>query len=159
MERSLEGNQQKRLIYYGLFRDEPPHKKVLTEMESTVFGHWDDLPSSPPKTRPHSQRSRMVDGLSIISCTSAGPIWPESLTTKFKADSAEGRELKALQEKFESEFPPPQVAPASGNTNGERVQRVSGQPDFSDGTEPLDISRLLDPLQEGPPSPGDRSGF
>ena len=157
------------VIYYGIFRDDAEskpgttsiHRKVLGEIETKVFQHWDGLSSSPAKTRPKPQTNRCVEGLSLLSSTDQGPVWPDSLDAKFTSESAEGKELLALKQAFLSEFPPSETArspqgPRSTPTQG----RATGQPDFSveGGQEPLDVSRLVDLLVEAAPAAADRPG-
>lgn len=171
VERSLHTPAQK-VIYYGIFRDDGNgcgpsqkadlHKKVHAELEARVFRHWDAMPSSPAKTRPQSQPDLTVEGLALLSCTSAGPVWPVNLTQKFGHNSAEHQELQTMKEVFEREFPP-QAQPQTAN-GGERPAakiRVSGQPDFTieDGKSPLDLERMVDLLVEEPPAQTERRVF
>ncbi|CAK9024496.1 FO synthase subunit 1, partial [Durusdinium trenchii] len=171
VEMTLEGKKpdQPDLIYYGVFRDDSDrpgasqiHKKVLHDIESKIFQHWDGLSSSPSKTRPKSQPSRLVSGLTLISCTEQGPMWPSSLNSKFAAGSPEAKELETLMKEFNTEFPPPSNTNTSSGTTAttpaSTTQRASGQPDFSvdGGKEPLDVTRVVDLLVEAPPPPDQR---
>lgn len=156
------------VIYYGIFREDPEskpgapaiHKKVQGEIEAKVFQHWDALSTSPAKTRPKPQTNRCVEGLSLLSSTDQGPVWPGSLDSKFNAESAEGKELLALKQAFLAEFPPSEAARGQGNRTTPAQVRATGQPDFSveGGQEPLDVSRLVDLLVEAAPPPADRQG-
>ena len=157
------------VIYYGLFRDDVDkttggpgnHKKVLSDIEAKVFRHWDGLGTSPPKQRPRAAQNFTVEGLSLLSSTQTGPVWPESLDDKFPPQTNEYKELQAIKQKFLDEFPQSRTgsqaspaAPAPTNT----TVRASGQPDFSveDGREPLDIARCVDLLPEAPPPASER---
>ncbi|CAK9102225.1 unnamed protein product [Durusdinium trenchii] len=159
VQRSLE-EKTPPVLYYGIFRDDSGHKKTFADLQTSVFQHWDGLPSSPPKTRPRAKASLHVDNLSLLSCTATGPVWPEGLTDKFPADSAHRKELEALRNKFLEEFPPPKdTAGAGATTPRVPVRRVSGEPDFTieDSRRPIDINRNLDPTLEAPPAPADRT--
>ena len=164
MERSLE-NARPAVTYYGVFREEGVgavnakgeiHKRVLTELDMKVFQHWDDMASSPAKTRPKAQTDQSVEGLTLLSCTAAGPVWPATLTGKFPAESAEHKELMELKQTFEKEFPP-QVE-GGGAPTVRKTMRVTGQPDFSidGGREPIDLARVVDLCAEALPGPDER---
>ena len=101
-----------------------------------------------------------MDGLCLISSTDAGPVWPESLGSKFPENSAEKKELDKLKEQFLAEFPSAQSGGASAAPAGsaQATLRVTGSPDFSQGPEPLDISRVVDCLPVSLPAPDDRPG-
>ena len=159
VEKGLEENVGgAKLIYYGLFREGPVHKKVLADLQFKVFQHCDQQPDAPPKTRPRSQTSRMVDNLQLLACSDAGPTWPVSLSNKFRPDTPEYKELAALKEMFEKEYPPPSTPLPTGNGTAP-PPRVVGQPDFSVDQEPLDVSRVIEPHTEAPPQPADRTDF
>ena len=137
-----------KVVYYGVFRDDGDkaagatniHKKVLADLETQVFNYWDALPTTPPRARPRPQVNMCVEGLQLLSSTERGPVWPETLDSKFPANSAEAKEIQELKQKFKSEFPEQVSVPAGGATNGAATVRASGQPDFSvdEGREPLD---------------------
>ncbi|CAK9045232.1 unnamed protein product [Durusdinium trenchii] len=145
------------LMYYGLFREDAQHKKVLADLEFKVFRHWDSLDTSPPKTRPRPQSTLMVDNLHLLSCTAAGPIWPDALLTKFKAETTEHKELLALKDSFEREFPPPRDTSTTTSASA-LPPRVSGLPDFTieHGAKPIDVSRVVGASMSAPPGASDR---
>lgn len=148
------------LMYYGLFREDAQHKKVLADLEFKVFRHWDSLDTSPPKTRPRPQSTLMVDNLHLLSCTAAGPIWPDALLTKFKAETTEHKELLALKDSFEREFPPPRDTSTTTSASA-LPPRVSGLPDFTieHGAKPIDVSRVVGASMSAPPGASDRWGL
>ena len=150
------------IVYYGLFRDEgekagaaQTHRKVLADLESKVFQHWDGLATSPSKTRQRIVPDMRVEGLQLVSCTSTGPVWPDGLDAKFPVGTPEQKELQQIKDKFLEEFPAVET-PVSESKQA--PPRVSGQPDFTvdGGREPLDITREVDLVIEAPPSPADR---
>lgn len=139
------------LIYVGLFRDDEKksHKKALAEIESKVYTRWDGLPLSPAQTRTRPAQSMAVQGLDVISCIDSGPVWPESLDSKFPSGTPEHKALGEVKSRFLEEFPTARPAHAASSTTPSTVPtalRVSGQPDFSleGGQEPLDLTRELD---------------
>ena len=168
---TLEGRQAglPKIIYYGIFRDDADskpgttatHRKVLAEIEAKVFQHWDALSSSPAKTRPKPQTNRCVEGLSLVSSTEQGPVWPDSLDAKFPSESPEGKEVLALKQAFLAEFPASEARGQPGIRSKEPQLRATGQPDFSveGGQEPLDVSRLVDLLVEAAPAQAERLGI
>ena len=162
VERSLEGKAP-RVIYYGILRDDSNHKKVLADLESSVFRHWDQLATAPPQARPQPEISLAVEGLSLLSSTADGPVWPDHLLQKFSADSAQYKELKTIQEAFEKEFPPRRPSVRSSGTGGGTSPgpvRVQGRPDFSvdSARSPLDFTRMVEPRFDGAPNASDRPG-
>lgn len=151
------------LIYVGLFREDEKksHKKVLAEIESKVYTYWDGLASSPPQTRTRSVQSMAVQGLEVISCTDSGPVWPDTLDSKFPSGTPEQKALGELKAKFLEEFPTARqgnVASSSTPSTVPTAPRVSGQPDFTldGGREPLDLTRELDLEVQACPEPADR---
>lgn len=147
------------MTYYGLFRDDVKHRKVAGDLESAVFSHWDQSSTAPAKQRPRPPVCLAVDGLCLISSTDAGPVWPESLQSKFPENSAEKKELDKLKEQFMTECPTAQSGGGSSAPgSAPATLRVTGSPDFSNGPEPLDISRVVDCLPVSPPAADDRPG-
>lgn len=48
--------------------------------------HWDDLSTSPAKTRPRQEERVQITGLQLLAVDSAGrPSWPAHLDGKFHA--------------------------------------------------------------------------
>jgi len=148
------------VVYYGMLRDDVKHRKVASEIETAVFRHWDGSNEAPPKVRPRPPASFAVDGLCLISSTAAGPVWPESLASKFPEKSAENVELDKMKQAFLKEFPNARTHSESTepSTPTRGTVRVAGHPDFSNnhGPEPLDVSRIVDCLVVTPPVPDDR---
>lgn len=99
-----------------------------------------------------------MEGLSLLSCTKSGPVWPDHLDAKFKAHSPEAKEIAELKKAFLADFPASVTAPAAP---GAATVRVTGQPDFSldGGREPIDVARVVDLLVEAPPGPANRTGL
>ena len=153
-KRNLAGEQPK-VIYYGLLRND--QRKIVHDVETEVFNHWDDSPGAPPKTRPRTAPAPPdVQGLVLVNYTTAGgPRWPDSLDQKFLTGSQQHKEIAVIKEKFLAEFPPA-VGIGSGGSPA-TVPRAVGQPQFQPAEEPLDITRLIDPAIEPPPAPDKRT--
>ena len=156
VKRVLDGQTQPQMVYYGVMREE--HKRVMSDIEADVFQYWDNLSTSPAKTRPRPTSAEVrVEGLSICSYTAAGAVWPEHLLEKFPRDSAHHKELLDLKAKFIAEFPAAADSPsrASAGAPSTALPRAVGRPDFQESA-PLDIQRLIDVELAAPPPPAER---
>ena len=158
MQRCLDGVTRPKVKYFGLLDNY--QKDNISAIEDLVFRHWDNLPTSPPKTKPAPPRPAIdVSGLSILSCDAAGNAgWPDHILEKFPADSPQRKEIEALKQAFVSEFGS-RVVQASQGRRDSRAPRVIGEPDFTveGGKEPLDVQRLVDlEVHDQPPSADQR---
>ena len=158
MQRILSGAAP-RLAYVGFLRDH--QKDVLASIESTVFAHWDNLPTSPPKQRAREDSTINVTGLQLLSCDSAGrPGFPEHVFSKFVPGTNQHKKMTEIKEAFLREFPQGTAGSGSGATQppGGTRPRASGQCDFTidEGKEPLSIEREVDLSSLAPPDPSER---
>ncbi|CAK9004718.1 FO synthase subunit 1, partial [Durusdinium trenchii] len=155
VRRTLAGEHQPPVIYYGLMRKE--HKDVSTQIETEVFQHWDSLSTSPAKTRPRpSAEVETVSGLKLLTHDSDGNFgFPEHIMRKFEKDTEEYKKLAKLKADFEKEAPSRAAAP---RTRDGGAPRVRGQPDFSinDGKRPIDIEDVVDLEVKAPPDASQR---
>lgn len=158
MDHSLKG-EEPQLAYVGFLREH--QKDVIASIESTVFTHWDSLPSSPPKTRARAESRINVSGLQLLSCDSAGrPGFPDHVMGKFAPGSAQHKKLCEIKEAFQREFPASAGRDGGAVTTPGTVPRASGECDFSidDGKEPLSVERVVElSYLPSPPEPADRT--
>ena len=153
VQRLLEG--EKRVTYYGMFRKEQ-QKGVINTMESEIFTYWDSWSTSPPQSRPRTEANVTISRLNLMSFSGGRPGWPEHIMNKFRADSAQRKNIEKMREEFLAEFGA-SVRPESNSAR--TVPRVSGAPDFTvDGAEPLDINRVVDLAKVQPPAAEERQG-
>ncbi|CAK9045751.1 unnamed protein product [Durusdinium trenchii] len=144
VDHSLKG-EEPQLAYVGFLREH--QKDVIASIESTVFTHWDSLPSSPPKTRARAESRINVSGLQLLSCDSAGrPGFPDHVMGKFAPGSAQHKKLCEIKEAFQREFPASAGRDGGAVTTPGTVPRASGECDFSidDGKEPLSVERVVE---------------
>lgn len=154
--RTLQRELKPDVVYYGMFRREQENKSVCPNIDSAVFKHWDDLASSPPKTRQRPEALFQVAGLSLASCTTSGQIaWPSHVDTKFPEGSEQKKVVEKLKAEFMAEFPETGSSESARRTQA--TPRVQGSPDFSvDGASVLDIERCIDLEKIEPPSSDQR---
>lgn len=154
--RTLQQELKPDVVYYGMFRREQQHKSVCPAIDTAVFKHWDDLASSPPKTRQRPEASFQIAGLSLASCTTNGQIaWPSHIETKFPEGSEQRKVVEKLKATFMAEFP--ETGSSESARRPQAPPRVQGSPDFSvDGASVLDIERCIDLEKVDPPSSDQR---
>lgn len=157
VQRSLEGERVP-VEYYGMFRKD--QKDIVTALEEEVYKHWDDLPTSPAKTRPHKEAKVEISGLKLLTCDASGHFgFPEHLLSKFSAGSEHHQSILKKKKEFENEFPQhaadaSQPGPGSGNPG-----RISGRPDYTieNDARPIKVDRTVGFDAAAPPEPGDRT--
>ena len=161
--RALDGITRPKIKYFGLLDNS--QKDVVTMIESQVFKYWDDLATSPAKTRPAPPIPQVnISGLSLLSCSAAGKLtWPQSIMEKFPPESNQYKSMLKLKQDFEAEFGDRVVAEGVQSRSGQsRPARVSGQPDFTvdGGKEPVDVQRVLElEVHATAPAPDQRRGL
>ncbi|CAK9094359.1 FO synthase subunit 1, partial [Durusdinium trenchii] len=146
--RQLEGNSRRPPIHYVGCLREPDQADVATALEAMVYEHWNNSPTSPPKSRPSEPVPE--PSLSILAWSDQSPLFPESLLQKFGPGNPAHQEILAMQASLTAEFPNATVArkqSQGSNTVSVRGARgASGRPDYTvdGGAKPLNFERTIE---------------
>lgn len=145
------------VVYFGASREQS-HVHMRPMLEANFFKYWDDLSTSPSKTRPRVETSSgQITGLSLLSCDAAGqPRFPDHILERIPSNDPHHKALVKMKEEFLKEFPQQRKASGVATTAS---PRVSGDCDFSidDGKEPLSVERVVDLLCQSPPEAAERT--
>lgn len=140
---SILENELTSLRYCGFLSD-AQYQETTKYVRHLVYTHWDSASTSPPKQRPRDESNEgSMPQLQILGSHQGRPFWPETLLTRFAADSQEHESVMARKAKFDAMFPP-QVAATTGRPAPAGGGRAGGQCDFSVDEEPLDCARQID---------------
>ena len=116
-------------------------KDAAASIRHKVYQHWDGSSESPPQSRPAETTGTSAPPLQILAWQDGRPIFPNSLVSRFDADSREHQQILQKKAELEQLFP----APAAGDpvTTPGQPGRASGACDFSvdNGLQPLDTQR------------------
>ena len=116
-------------------------KDAAASIRHKVYQHWDGSSESPPQSRPAETTGTSAPPLQILAWQDGRPIFPNSLVSRFDADSLENQQILQKKAELEQLFP----APAAGDpvTTPGQPGRASGTCDFSvdNGLQPLDTQR------------------
>jgi hypothetical protein len=98
---------------------------------------WDASEQAGSKSRTKPTDGQQNLSLAILAYVNGVPTMPESLLTRFAADTTHGKNIKALHDKHLAEFPP------VSSISRANVGRVGTGPDYSHGG-PDDSQRIVD---------------
>ena len=130
MQRLLAGEHCPTVMYFGVLKKE--QRDVITQIEAEVFKHWDNLSTSPPKSRPRTEQEREVTGLKVLTCDRSGRFgFPEHVMNKFPTGSEHHQALDRIKKDFEEEFPQHSGGGDTSNPPGSGSQRIVGRPDYT----------------------------
>ena len=137
-KRNLKGDA--RPIHYIGFLFGKQFKKIDKMIRDAVYQTWDASSSAPPRTRPAEEGIALEEpNLQILGWSQGRPHWPDSLNSKFAADTDEHTKLMEKKQLFDTAFPPVRATGPAPRTVG----RVGGQCDYTvdDQAQPLDCAR------------------
>lgn len=116
-------------------------KDVTASIRHKVYQQWDASSESPPQSRPAETTETTAPPLQVLAFQNGRPVFPNSLLSRFDADSREHQQILEKKVELELLFPPP----AAGDPVATAGQpgRASGNCDFSvdNGLQPLDPQR------------------
>ena len=82
-------------------------KDVTASIRHKVYQQWDASSESPPQSRPAETTETTAPPLQVLAFQNGRPVFPNSLLSRFDADSREHQQILEKKVELELLFPPP----------------------------------------------------